>query len=240
MDRRRTRAADRVTYSVKEIFLTLQGEGGQAGRAAVFCRFSGCNLWSGREEDRARAVCRFCDTDFVGTDGTGGGKFATAVDLARAAVTARSSAVASGGLSTEWAVCAQRANARDFLRWIWPTMCQCNSEAPRNRASSAIFADASCSRDSPTDRQPNRDKIATSVAGKNFVIGKSSISPTLRADASAAIASRDRTAANACVNSDSRSRWLPPFSRAGAPATTALTPSRRARPGARSGHRGDD
>jgi len=73
-----------MTYAVKEIFKTLQGEGAQAGRAAVFCRFSGCNLWSGREEDRARAVCRFCDTDFVGTDGTGGGKFATAVDLARA------------------------------------------------------------------------------------------------------------------------------------------------------------
>jgi 7-carboxy-7-deazaguanine synthase len=73
-----------MTYSVKEIFLTLQGEGGQAGRAAVFCRFSGCNLWSGREEDRATAACDFCDTDFVGTDGEGGGKFATAEDLALA------------------------------------------------------------------------------------------------------------------------------------------------------------
>jgi len=73
-----------MTYSVKEIFLTLQGEGGQAGRAAVFCRFSGCNLWSGREEDRATAACDFCDTDFVGTDGEGGGKFATADDLAGA------------------------------------------------------------------------------------------------------------------------------------------------------------
>ena len=61
-----------MTYSVKEIFYTLQGEGAQAGRAAVFCRFSGCNLWSGREEDRSAAVCRFCDTDFVGTDGTDG------------------------------------------------------------------------------------------------------------------------------------------------------------------------
>lgn len=71
-----------MTYTVKEIFYTLQGEGGQAGRAAVFCRFAGCNLWSGREEDRAGAVCRFCDTDFVGTDGAGGGKFATAADLA--------------------------------------------------------------------------------------------------------------------------------------------------------------
>jgi 7-carboxy-7-deazaguanine synthase len=72
----------RVTYAVKEIFLTLQGEGGQAGRAAVFCRFAGCNLWSGREADRASAQCRFCDTDFVGTDGEGGGKFGPADDLA--------------------------------------------------------------------------------------------------------------------------------------------------------------
>lgn len=73
-----------MTYSVKEMFKTLQGEGGQAGRAAVFCRFSGCNLWSGREEDRASSVCRFCDTDFVGTDGVGGGKFKGAVLLADA------------------------------------------------------------------------------------------------------------------------------------------------------------
>ncbi len=71
-----------MTYSVKECFHTLQGEGGQAGRAAVFCRFAGCNLWSGREEDRAAARCRFCDTDFVGTDGAGGGKFETAAGLA--------------------------------------------------------------------------------------------------------------------------------------------------------------
>jgi len=71
-----------MTYSVKEVFLTLQGEGGQAGRAAVFCRFSGCNLWSGREKDRAGAVCSFCDTDFVGVDGPGGGRFSTAAALA--------------------------------------------------------------------------------------------------------------------------------------------------------------
>jgi 7-carboxy-7-deazaguanine synthase (Cx14CxxC type) len=71
-----------LTYSVKEIFYTLQGEGAQTGRAAVFCRFSGCNLWSGREADRASAICRFCDTDFVGTDGSGGGKFAVAHELA--------------------------------------------------------------------------------------------------------------------------------------------------------------
>jgi 7-carboxy-7-deazaguanine synthase len=73
-----------MTYSVKELFLTLQGEGGQAGRAAVFCRFAGCNLWSGREVDRAKAVCTFCDTDFVGVDGVGGGKFETAEALAAA------------------------------------------------------------------------------------------------------------------------------------------------------------
>lgn len=74
-----------MTYAVKEMFLTLQGEGVQAGRRAVFVRFAGCNLWSGREADRALAVCRFCDTDFVGTNGDGGGKFADAAGLARAA-----------------------------------------------------------------------------------------------------------------------------------------------------------
>lgn len=73
-----------MAYSVKEIFLTLQGEGAQAGRRAVFCRFAGCNLWTGREEDRAGAICKFCDTDFVGTNGTGGGKFADANALAAA------------------------------------------------------------------------------------------------------------------------------------------------------------
>jgi len=71
-----------MTYTVKEIYYTLQGEGAQTGRAAVFCRFTGCNLWSGREEDRAQAVCTFCDTDFVGADGPGGGKFATPQALA--------------------------------------------------------------------------------------------------------------------------------------------------------------
>ena len=71
-----------MTYTVKEIFYTLQGEGANAGRAAVFCRFAGCNLWTGREQDRASAVCRFCDTDFVGTDGTLGGKYADAAALA--------------------------------------------------------------------------------------------------------------------------------------------------------------
>ena len=73
-----------MTYSVREIYYTLQGEGAQAGRAAVFLRFAGCNLWSGRERDRASAVCRFCDTEFVGTSGPGGGKFPTASALAAA------------------------------------------------------------------------------------------------------------------------------------------------------------
>jgi 7-carboxy-7-deazaguanine synthase len=77
-----------MTYSVKEIFYTLQGEGGQAGMPAVFCRFAGCNLWTGREEDREDAVCRFCDTDFVGTGGPGGGKFASAAALAAAVAAA--------------------------------------------------------------------------------------------------------------------------------------------------------
>jgi 7-carboxy-7-deazaguanine synthase len=77
-----------MPYAVKEIFFTLQGEGKHAGRPAVFCRFAGCNLWTGREADRATATCRFCDTDFVGTDGPGGGKFADAVSLAEAVVAA--------------------------------------------------------------------------------------------------------------------------------------------------------
>jgi len=89
-----------MTYSVKEIFLTLQGEGGQAGRPAVFCRFAGCNLWTGREADRASAACNFCDTDFVGVDGVGGGKFAQAADLA-AAVAAKW----RGGESERLVVC---------------------------------------------------------------------------------------------------------------------------------------
>jgi 7-carboxy-7-deazaguanine synthase (Cx14CxxC type) len=75
-----------MSYAVKELFRTLQGEGAQAGRAAVFCRFAGCNLWSGREQDRAEAQCTFCDTDFVGMDGPGGGRFADAEALADAAL----------------------------------------------------------------------------------------------------------------------------------------------------------
>jgi 7-carboxy-7-deazaguanine synthase (Cx14CxxC type) len=77
-----------MTYAVKEIFYTLQGEGANAGRPAVFCRFAGCNLWTGREADRREAVCRFCDTEFVGTDGAGGGKFGTPRQLAAAVAAA--------------------------------------------------------------------------------------------------------------------------------------------------------
>src|SRR5215831_5173731 len=73
-----------MSYTVKEIFYTLQGEGANTGRPAVFCRFSGCNLWSGREDDRAKAICNFCDTDFVGTDGLNGGRFNNAQKLAKA------------------------------------------------------------------------------------------------------------------------------------------------------------
>jgi 7-carboxy-7-deazaguanine synthase len=86
-----------MSYRVKELFATLQGEGARSGRAAVFCRFSGCNLWSGREEHRATAVCRFCDTDFVGTDGPGGGVFPTADDLARAVADTWRRSMGEGG-----------------------------------------------------------------------------------------------------------------------------------------------
>lgn len=88
-----------MAYSVKEIFYTLQGEGRNAGRAAVFCRFAGCNLWTGREQDRAGAICTFCDTDFVGTDGTDGGKFTDADALAD-----RISATWQGGKGPEMVV----------------------------------------------------------------------------------------------------------------------------------------
>lgn len=84
-------------YAVKEIYYTLQGEGAQAGRAAVFCRFAGCNLWSGREADRATATCQFCDTDFVGTDGPGGGRFGSAAALADAVAGAWPASATGGG-----------------------------------------------------------------------------------------------------------------------------------------------
>jgi 7-carboxy-7-deazaguanine synthase (Cx14CxxC type) len=86
-----------MTYAVKEIFFTLQGEGRQAGRPAVFCRFAGCNLWTGREQDRRTAVCQFCDTDFVGTDGVGGGRFGDASVLADAIAAAWPATDDSGG-----------------------------------------------------------------------------------------------------------------------------------------------
>jgi 7-carboxy-7-deazaguanine synthase (Cx14CxxC type) len=91
-----------MAYAVKEIFLTLQGEGKHAGRPAVFCRFAGCNLWSGREADRATASCRFCDTDFVGTDGVGGGKFVDAPSLAAAIAAAWP---AEAGTVSRYVVC---------------------------------------------------------------------------------------------------------------------------------------
>ena len=93
-----------MSYAVKEIFYTLQGEGAHAGRPAVFCRFAGCNLWSGREQDRADAVCDFCDTDFVGTDGPGGGSFATAGNLVRAIASAWPRRVA--GKNRAFVVCS--------------------------------------------------------------------------------------------------------------------------------------
>ncbi len=91
-----------MSYAVKEIFYTLQGEGAHAGRPAVFCRFAGCNLWSGREADRADATCNFCDTDFVGTDGPGGGRFATAQELA---ARVKAAWPADAGQGTPYVVC---------------------------------------------------------------------------------------------------------------------------------------
>ena len=90
-----------MSYSVKEIYCTLQGEGAQTGRPAVFCRFAGCNLWSGREKDRVTAICSFCDTDFLGTNGTGGGVFETAAELA-------------GAVASEWPETAP-CNAKRFV-----------------------------------------------------------------------------------------------------------------------------
>jgi len=137
-----------VSYAVKEIFYTLQGEGAQAGRAAVFCRFTGCNLWSGREEDRAAAVCRFCDTDFVGADGTGGGRFADAAALADAVAAAwpgggRPFVVLTGGepllqldeaLVAAWRIRHAKAyaHAREECRSFW-TNTRPRAKCPFNR-----------------------------------------------------------------------------------------------------------
>ena len=96
-----------MPYAVKELFYTLQGEGGQAGSPAVFCRFAGCNLWTGREEDRHKAVCTFCDTQFVGTDGLNGGKFATATELAK-----RAAEIWDGGDPTRRSVRIGSSSAR--------------------------------------------------------------------------------------------------------------------------------
>jgi 7-carboxy-7-deazaguanine synthase (Cx14CxxC type) len=92
-------------YTVKEIYYTLQGEGAQTGRAAVFCRFAGCNLWSGRERDREHAVCTFCDTDFVGTDGPGGGRFAGPLDVADAVARTWSAGAGAVALGRPMVVC---------------------------------------------------------------------------------------------------------------------------------------
>ncbi|MBN2751520.1 MAG: 7-carboxy-7-deazaguanine synthase [Rhodospirillaceae bacterium] len=94
-----------MTYAVKEIFHTLQGEGAMSGRSAVFCRFSGCNLWSGRDADRDTAVCRFCDTDFIGTDGPGGGVFSSATRLAEAIATCWRSIVPDDDGAQPYVVC---------------------------------------------------------------------------------------------------------------------------------------
>jgi len=92
-------------YAVKEMFYTLQGEGAQAGRASVFCRFAGCNLWSGREQDRSSAVCTFCDTDFIGVDGQGGGKFSTAEELAATIASKWPKSESSGVPGKPYVVC---------------------------------------------------------------------------------------------------------------------------------------
>src|SRR6185295_10662444 len=94
-----------MSYTVNEIYYTLQGEGAHTGRPAVFLRFAGCNLWTGREEDRASAVCRFCDTDFVGTDGAGGGKFGSADQLARAVLQAWPADGSAGLSAHRFVVC---------------------------------------------------------------------------------------------------------------------------------------
>ena len=104
-----------MTYAVKEIYATLQGEGAQTGRPAVFLRFAGCNLWSGREADRGDAICRFCDTDFVGTDGPGGGKFATAADLAAAVAACWPSPASGGAAASRFPHLASRIVSKPFV-----------------------------------------------------------------------------------------------------------------------------
>ncbi len=105
-----------MSYAVKEIYYTLQGEGANTGRPAVFLRFAGCNLWSGREADRADAVCDFCDTDFVGTDGPGGGRFDTAADLA-GALAAHSSFALAASRSYSSTRCSSRCYTATDSKW---------------------------------------------------------------------------------------------------------------------------
>jgi len=140
-----------LNYAVKEIFLTLQGEGAHAGRAAVFCRFSGCNLWSGREQDRATATCRFCDTDFVGTDGTLGSRYGSANELADTIAAQWAGAgnryvVLTGGepLLQADAALVDALHARDFASGSRPT-------APSSRHG-AWTGSASAPRPAPISR----------------------------------------------------------------------------------------
>ena len=104
-----------MTYAVKEIYATLQGEGAQTGRPAVFLRFAGCNLWSGREADRARAICRFCDTDFVGTDGPGGGRFATAAHVAAAVAAPWRAPPGAAATASRFPLAASRFVGKPFV-----------------------------------------------------------------------------------------------------------------------------
>ena len=112
-----------MAYTVKEIFYTLQGEGRNAGRAAVFCRFAGCNLWSGREEDRAQAICRFCDTDFVGQDGLNGGRFAgaeaLAARLAQEGFAARAEADLQAAVAEADIISAATLSSAPLIRGAW-------------------------------------------------------------------------------------------------------------------------
>jgi 7-carboxy-7-deazaguanine synthase len=104
-----------VTYAVKEIYATLQGEGAQTGRPAVFLRFAGCNLWSGREADRAGAICRFCDTDFVGVNGPGGGRFTTAADLADTVASVWRCSTPAGATASRFPLLASRVAGTPFV-----------------------------------------------------------------------------------------------------------------------------
>jgi len=122
-----------MAYAVKELFYTLQGEGGQAGSPAVFCRFAGCNLWTGREEDRHKAVCTFCDTQFVGTDGVNGGKFAAPADLAK-----RAAEIWDGGDATRRA--ARVGGASAFPPILPSALVVCTGGEPLLQLDAAMVA----------------------------------------------------------------------------------------------------